>query len=74
MFLNEIIKNVVAVQWGRSQEDIPATMHALPVVILVCFCCFKIFCICREGTLVPSEIRNVLGNEKAVKVGFVFKN
>lgn len=77
MFSDEIIKNVTAVQWWRSQEDVPEIKQVLPIVISVLCACASSADIERMFSsygLVHSDIRNRLGNDKAAKLVFLFKH
>lgn len=76
MFSDEIIKNVTAVQWWKSQEEVPEIKQVLPIVIpILCACASSadIERVFSSYGLVHSDIRNRLGNDKAAKLVFLFK-
>ena len=77
LFSEEIIKNVTAVQWWRSQEDVSEVKQVLPIVISVLCACASSADIERMFStygFVHSDIRNRLGNDKAAKLVFLFKH
>lgn len=77
MFSQEIIQNVNAVQWWRSQKNVPEINQALDIIVPIL--CASASSADVERTfssygLVHSELRNRLGNEKASKLVFLFKH
>lgn len=77
MFSKEIIDNVTAVQWWRSQKEIDEINKVLDIIV-------PILCgVASSGSVervfssygfIHSKIRNRLGNEKASKLVFLFQH